>query len=273
MGETRFTFDRFLAEPIANIPVNEIQELLYEITSGISSFGDGNGEWSSWFRYCVPGLIRRSHESYAFTPLLEPTISAFMNVFWTPDTAPMEAGVRDDLVRTLGTCIMKRELWVDAQTPRLGTALGIRGGSTSVVFWGQSSGDFSASMFFALRYFPVHAFPSWIDSLLAIDHPAWRARLLVWLWGAASVLRSPTSRASDLERCQPSVSWQDSHCLGPREREDDPFLPEIRTRAFLDHMRKRLEGTLADFTFDGMPEVAETMASLGVVDSVFDAIF
>ncbi len=129
MGETRFTFDRFLAEPIANIPVNEIQELLYEITSGISSFGDGNGEWSSWFRYCVPGLIRRSHESYAFTPLLEPTISAFMNVFWTPDTAPMEAGVRDDLVRTLGTCIMKRELWVDARRRGWGQRWGFAAGA------------------------------------------------------------------------------------------------------------------------------------------------
>src|SRR5256885_547113 len=38
---------------------------------------------------------------------------------------------------------------------------------------------------FALRYFPLDGLPAFIDSVLAIEHAAWRARLVTWLWGAA----------------------------------------------------------------------------------------
>ena len=78
MSDTRRTFDELFTRPIAELPTSAFGSFLFELTSGISSFGDADGEWSEWLAYCLPDLILRSHESHGLTPLIEPTISAFM---------------------------------------------------------------------------------------------------------------------------------------------------------------------------------------------------
>lgn len=183
MSAARRTFDDFFAQPVAELPTDAFDAFLFELTSGIHSFGDTGGEWSEWFGYCLPDLIVRAHESHAFTSLFEPTISAFMNVYWPSELPPIYATFATDIYSTLGQCLMKPELWIDRTTPGLGTILGIRGQSSDALFWGRTSGGFSAAMFFALRYFPIEALPDWIDSLLEILHPAWQARFVTWLWG------------------------------------------------------------------------------------------
>jgi hypothetical protein len=142
MGERRHTFDDFVERPIAEIPVDSLGSFLFELTSGISSFGDVDGEWSEWFGYCLPDLILRSHESLVLAPLLEHTISAFMNVHWSSELPTIYRTFPADVWSTLGRCLMKPELWTDSSSPRLGAVLGHQGGSTDALFWGRTSGDF-----------------------------------------------------------------------------------------------------------------------------------
>src|SRR5262249_31914372 len=106
MGSRRFTFDRFVRIPIGQIPIAEFGSFLFEITSGLASFG-AREEWSSWFAFALPDLILRSHESYAFASLLEPTVSAFMNVYWRGGVPDYPEFARD-VASTLGRCLMKR---------------------------------------------------------------------------------------------------------------------------------------------------------------------
>ena len=273
MSGRRSTFDDFFARPIAELPIEAFGAFLFELTSGIHSFGDSDGEWSEWLGYCLPDLILRSHESDAFTPLIESTIAAFMNVYWSSELPPIYPTFATDIYSTLGRCLMKPELWIDRATPRLGSMLGMRGGMSDALFWGRTSGDFSAAMFFALRYFPIDSLPRWIDSVLDIAHPAWRARFVTWLWGAAALLRNPVATIHDLERCKPPIEWDNSHCIGPAEGGSGPFIPTARSECALMHFRTRLESVLPHWSFDESPEIARVMSDLGAIDALFDALY
>jgi hypothetical protein len=271
MGETRKTFDRFSEIPISEIPIQEIGPFLFELTTGISSFGEMSGEWHDWFAYALPDLILRSHESYAFHTVLEPTVSAMMNFFWERPPANYPQ-FEEDICATLGRCLMKPEAWTDARSPIARKILGIRGGGQPVVFWGQTSGDFSAAMFFALRTFPLDALGDFIDSVIAIESAPWRARLVTWLWGAAPLLRNGDVTARTLDKCNPPVSWENAHCIGPRD-EPGAILSRERCEKTVDEFRKRLEPVLASFDFSEDPEIAEVMQSLDATGAAFDALF
>ncbi len=67
-----------------------------------------------------------------------------------------------------------------------------------------------------MKYLPDALLPEWIQSVLEIRSPHWRAQLMVWLVGAHGLLSGRIGWPSEFIVGQvPSVSWAGSHSVGP----------------------------------------------------------
>jgi hypothetical protein len=80
--------------------------------------------------------------------------------------------------------------------------------------WWDASGDFSASLFFCLKYLPPSHVRNWFASVLQIGSAHWRAQVIAWLVGAHDLLEGRVDWPSEWKvNARPSVSWDWSHCL------------------------------------------------------------
>jgi hypothetical protein len=251
ISKERFFYTRLADEPVADVDADYLHNCLFEITSGTNSFGRRE-EWEQWFRFLLPDLILRGHERHSFTFLLEPTISAFKVIFW--DGLEGEyAGFRDDVVGTLGRCLMREELWDCRAThgrPPLGRFLRWQdeAGAIGPAGWhaGETSAPLAASLFFCLNYLPAEEIPSWVASLAAVEDPYFRGALVVWLLGALDLLSEEHPSAARVEKSNPSVGWHNSFLLasgsGMEEPTNDPrnFLPRENRAAFIREVRRRV---------------------------------
>jgi len=249
IGKERHFYTRLADEPVAEVDAGYLLGALFEIASGTNSFGR-RGEWEGWFRFLLPDLILRAHERHAFTFLLEEAINAFTVIFWDGLGGEYE-GFEDDVLRTLGRCLMKEELWDRrAGAGRRPLARFLRwedeAGEIGPAGWhaGQTSPALSASLFFCLKYLPAGEIPPWVGSLAAVEDPYFRGALVVWLLGALDLLSEERPGAGGIEGSNPSVSWHSSFLLPPNPgaaaggRAD--FLPRENRAAFLGEMRRRV---------------------------------
>ncbi|MFN2598448.1 MAG: hypothetical protein ABR563_14810, partial [Pyrinomonadaceae bacterium] len=224
MSAERELFYELSEQPIASIPVENLHRYLFEISSGTGCFGHSQ-EWDEWFKYLLPDLILRSHESYAFSDLLEHVVTAFMSIFWSGLDGEY-ADFRADVINSLSLCLMKDELWCDWQdSPGAASYKKAKflvweddEGKLTTSGWhaGQCSRPFSAMIFFCLKYLEPGEIVSWVRSLVEIGDPYWRGTLMVWLLGAHKLLLSEEPVPSQLEKAKPQISWADSHVLGSR---------------------------------------------------------
>ncbi len=198
----------------------------------------------------------------------------FMSVYWA-GAAGVYPGFEDDVLRTLGQCLMRKELWAESE-PVQRRVFGIRGTSRALVYWGSTSGDLSASLFFCLKYLEPERVEPWAQSLLDITAPAYRMRLLTWLWGAWPLLSAGLTNAQALEQARPRIGWDSSHCLGPANDEAaHPFLSAASTERFLHTVRRELTRDRAlswSASFDSDPELAEVEARLQVTAQVLNLV-
>jgi hypothetical protein len=261
MSDERTFYHELSEKPIAEIPIENLQHYLFEISSGISCFGLLE-EWDCWFKYLLPDLILRSHETYAFETLIEGVVTAFMNVFWK-GLEDEYAEFREDIINTLSLCLMKQKEWADCKNEVAGTsykkALFLvwenEEGQLEPSGWGagESNKAFSSMMFFCLKYLSTENISTWVESLLKIKDPYWRGTFMVWLLGAYDLLMMPVPLPSKLEKTNPRVHWHDSHVLGSRfgslGAEEPPdagfndnkdFLVPENNAAFLAEIRERL---------------------------------
>jgi hypothetical protein len=125
-------------------------------------------------------------------------------------------GFRDDALLTLGRCMMDGECW-DGSNIALGRILRRSDNNPNRVWvWWDASGDFTASMFFCLKYLPESLVAPWLRSMLEITSPHWRAQVIVWMVGAHDILNGAVKWPSEFrEDARPSVAWEWSHCLRP----------------------------------------------------------
>jgi hypothetical protein len=223
MGAQRRMFPE-LAGDLDQLSVDELQRALTEIASGPSSFGR-LAEWTDWYHYLMPRLMERAHEG-CFEDLLEYLITGFMALYPAGVHEEPYRGFAEDALFTLGRSIMDARCWLGDEI-RLGTILHRSNNNPNRVWcWWDASGDFSASMFFCLKYLPQEQIRPWFESVLGIPSPHWRAQVLVWLLGAHSLLTGHTLWPSGFETTRaPSISWAWSHCLRSE------LLDEQRTRA------------------------------------------
>jgi hypothetical protein len=213
MGKQRRMYHELQGD-LSVLPVQDIQDPLAEIASGTGSFGPMR-EWDDWYHYLLAEMLPRSHEHYV-NSLVETLITAFIAVYPNGISAARYRQFPEDALLTLGKCIMDESCW-DGTEIAIGTILHRSNNNPAQVWrWWDASGDFSASMFFCLKYLPEPLVRGWIESALAIPSPHWRAQLIVWLVGAHDLLAGRIGWPSQLpESAYPSVAWDWSHCIRP----------------------------------------------------------
>jgi len=219
MTEKRRTFDTLLGD-LNVVPFSEIAYALGEITSGTGSFGP-NQEWTEWYHYLLAHLVHRANESLAFESLLELFISGFIAIYPRGISGPKYAGFAEDVMATLGRSLMAADRWHGGQIVAGSILQRHRNPKTGIWGWYDASGDFSASMVFHIKYVPLDSLQPWLQSVLAIDSPHWRAQVLVWFVGARRLLIDENVFPADLESSSksdesgygPDVGWGWSHAL------------------------------------------------------------
>ncbi len=194
------------------IPVERLQDTLYEIAVGTHSFGPQK-EWQSWFRYLLPRLIPRSHETH-IDALLDTLITAFFTQHPKGLDEEPYPGFRADALLTLGRCLMDHVCWPDGDLD-VGMCLNKSYFKpTGLWWWDQASEKLSASLFFCLKYLRPAQIGPWMDSVLGISSPYWRAQVMIWLLGAHGVLTGAVKQPSEFSYDDyPRIDWAVSYCL------------------------------------------------------------
>ena len=121
---------------------------------------------------------------------------------------------REDVLLTLGRCLMEPQCW-NGRELVIGEMLHRDNFNPNRLwFWWNASGDFSASMFFCLKYLPREWVAVWFRSVLEIDDPHWRAQVIVWSVGAHDMLTGEAKWPAEFNmNARPAVVWDESHCL------------------------------------------------------------
>jgi len=218
MGERRF-FTELMGD-LDSLPMPELQGPLQEIASGTGSFGSRD-EWIAWYHYLLARTLPRALDDY-LTTLLESLVTGFVAMYPNGVYSAPYKTFREDTILTLGRCLMERSCW-DAGEIVVGRLLHRSNNNPKQVWcWWDASGDFSASMFFCLKYLPDALVGNWLRSVLAIKSPHWRSQVMVWMVGAHDLLTGKIGWPSELKiGARPSVSWEWSHCLRPELAQGD----------------------------------------------------
>lgn len=246
----RRRFYKELQGDLALLSARDLQGPLNEIASGTSSFGPAQ-EWYDWYHYLLGEVLPRSQQHFVY-PLLESLITGFIALY--PNgvgSAPYDQ-FRDDALRTIGKCIMDEHCWngpdifVEPVLPRSNS------NPAHVWGWWGASSDFTASMFFCLKYLPASQVQDWLESVLEIASPHWRAQIMVWLVGAHDLLTGRIDWPSELhENAYPSVTWDWSHCLRPElAATDGSGLPAMTSLLSENSRARALEVVHGYFTED-----------------------
>lgn len=212
MGEGRRMFSELQGD-LATLPAERIACALDEIASGTVAFGP-RSEWRDWYLYLLGQLLAPEVACRVRVPAGR-LVTAFIALDRTMAQPPYRGFVHDALL-TLGRLAMERDRWtasVDADAAPLHTH-GERRTADGAL------GELSAVLVFCLRYVPPPGLQAWWQSVLRIDSPHWRARIMTWLVGAHGLLSGTVGWPGDLpESAWPSVEWDGAHWLKAEHRD------------------------------------------------------
>lgn len=160
-----------LQEALTNHPADTyyVQDFLHDVGGGIRIFGRRQ-EWVDWYLFLLPFLLERIFED----ELLLLTLNYFFNLY--PHVIVEEySGFRDDVLVTLGRCIMNPFLWEN--------------GDLDTQHWwfdewaGYWVPSLNASMMFGMKYLTDEEIPEWIASIGSIQGDHWLASIRSWTRG------------------------------------------------------------------------------------------
>lgn len=211
MSETRRMYDELMGDP-DTIPIELLEQALWVIASGTSSFGHRD-EWHEWFHYLLALSIGRARESTrAFKEILGTLITAFITQY--PGGVALEPyqGFRVDALNTLGRCVMDPSCWPKVAISAQHCLDRFEHRRTGRRFWFQVSPILSASLFFCLKYLRSVEIGPWTESLLRIQDTPWRAELIVWFVGVRGVFSGATLQPAQFDKrswCHIGWEWSD----------------------------------------------------------------
>jgi hypothetical protein len=262
MGEKRRTFDALLVNA-AGAGLPELVNALGEIASGSRSFGRPP-EWDDWFHYLLPRLIPRANETFAFDSLLEYLVTAFVAIHPNQASHPPYEYFVEDALHSLGKVIMAPDGWHDGGIVPGRLLQRFPNRQTGKWGWNHASGDFSASMFFCLKFLPEASIKPWMKSVLAIRSPHWRAQVMVWFAGARRLFREDRVFPDDLESAAdaPEVGWAWSHVLRAVEPNESFVDSDVRSEV-LQTMREFFSQAVFDEWLMSISEVDYLETELG----------
>ncbi len=259
MSGERRSFKRFSQLEVADVEAAEISEILTEITGAISSFGRQK-EWVAWFHYLLPRATRRAFDPTRGSSFLIESVVSSVVANYPGRIEETYRGFRGDLIHTVGRAIMASDLWSDGRI-RLAEVLCKEPESPGQPWgWYAPSRDLSASMCFCLKYLDTEALGPWVESWMAIDDPHWRTQILAWLITFYRWLDSGIEQPKELDRLDPSPSWEGSELLGGCYSESGcepiPFLSDQTVKVFLDLIQQRFDEDLVLLWADTFDDTA-----------------
>lgn len=279
MGDERRMFPE-LKGNLDEIPTYDLQESLEEIASGTSAFGPLR-EWNEWYHYLLGQLLPRSHESFV-SYLLESLITGFMAVYPNGIYRERYKGFREDVLHTLGRCMMDSSCW-NGSDIAVGKVLRQSDNNPNRVWgWWNASGDFSASMFFCLKYLPESSVESWLRSVFDIPSPHWRAQIIIWLVGAHGILTNAIRWPSEFSlEARPHIDWEWSHCLKAEMAAADDsgapptptFIPEASRAAALSLAQSYFSENVFLEWLDCISTVPYLEKELAEIPSTFETLY
>lgn len=279
MSDDRQMFDA-LAGDLSRLDIDYLKKALNEIASGTSAFGP-SAEWQSWYHYLLGRILPRAHEA-SLGSLLESLINGFFALY--PDGVQHAPYPRflDDVLTTLGRSLMEPHCWNGTEI-KVGAMLRRSNNNPAQVWgWWDASGDFSASMFFCLKYLPPACVHGWLQSVLAIPSPHWRAQVLVWLVGSHDILTGKICWPSEFDiQARPSVDWEWACCLRPEllalaglplDHAAD-FLPATSRELMLQLARTHFTSEVYLAWLESIDAVPYLAAELTGIPSTFEALY
>lgn len=237
MGETRRMYPALMHDDPSRWPREELDSALYELASGPVAFGPLR-EWSLWFAFLLPRALELLGRSGAAALDDDRLLSGLITATFVhyPDCERVPAHLRRDLLDTLGRAMFAPSLW---------NASGMKEGAFCSPWQrGTRYGDmlypsdaFSASCALIAKYLDPERLVDWLDSVMRIADPFWRAGWVVWLAGAAPILVDGAyPNALDSDGSHPA-GWLNAHLLDAPSK---PIVPGVPPPAFVDAQRRRL---------------------------------
>ena len=280
MSEERKMYPELSAD-LTQLSAEEIQRPMTEIPAGYSSFGPMK-EWEDWYHYLLPHVLPRAHKGSILASLVETLITGYIALYPNGVHVAPYKTFREDTLRTLGLCMMEPKCWNGRQIV-VGEILHRSNANPRGVWrWWDASGDFSASMFFCLKYLPLDLLGGWMRSVLAIPSPHWRAQLIVWAVGAHGMLEGRVGWPSQWnQNASPAVSWDWSHCLRPELASGDAsgispmtaLLPEASRGDALHLLRSYFTEDVFLEWLESIGTVEYLRVELGEIPSAFERLF
>jgi len=279
MGDQRRMFPE-LQGNLNELATSDLQKPLEEIASGTSSFGPMK-DWNIWYHYLLGALLPRSHEA-SDSYLLESLVTGFMAIYPNGIHGEPYQGFREDVLLTLGRCMMDGMCW-NGSDIAIGKVLRRSNDNPNRVWvWWDASGDFTASMFFCLKYLPESSVKPWLHSVFDISSPHWRAQLIVWLVGAYGMLNNTVRWPSEFSaKDHPYIGWEWSHCLRPELAASDDggappvpaFIPENARMSVLAVVRSYFSEDRFRDWLDCISKVSYLEAELAGIPATFEMLY
>jgi len=286
MGEAWFMSDSRKMYPelmgdLDKLPAEAIQKPMMEIAGGFSAFGALDG-WGEWYHYLLPRMLPRWNDRYSQDSVVETLISCFCAIYPEGVHAVPYRHFREDVLLTLGRCLMETQCW-NGEELAVGEMLHRNNfHPNGVSCWGDASGDFSASVFFCLKYLPQDLVSGWFQSVLEIRDPHWRVQLMVWAIGAHAMLTGEVKWPEQFNVwARPSVTWHESHCLRSEMVTEvsrgatpmPPFLPDASREQALHRLRTHFTEDVFLEWLDSISRVDYLYSELNELPEKFERLF
>ena len=272
ISETRFLWTGLVDQPLAHFPVEEWENVLWDI-SGTGNFGHLE-EWDLWFRFLLPELIEQGN---THPQLFENLLNAFFNIFDQGITEEYP-GFRSDVFNTLPLYLMRPEYWINEEDEiskqPLKQALFLKHPSFHHN-WNcrEVHGEFSAAIFFCLRYLTPEEMTTWVKSLTEIQDTYWRGQLLIWLVGFMELVSNLSITPRKFEKNVPQLEWHYSFLSRAWENGTE-FLSSKNIAAFLAEIRARISPEVVLQWVDDFSRNSSLANQLfDIPDLYFDKIF
>jgi hypothetical protein len=259
----------FELEP-QDLSIELLQQVLTEITFDITTYDQERNADSvlatDWFYFLLPYLIDKGHQKVANVYFTESLIAAVIATTISFNRA-LYQDFESDLVSTIGQIVMSSFFW---QNERLKFCFV----DEQLEIWEVApacSGPISAWIYFNIFFLKTDQINGWVQSMLDIEDPFWRANLLAWLAAAGKLqCREPFKIPSDY-RVFPCVTWENADIL----QKSRIRIEEARLNTFLDAIRQYIDvERMLSWTpqFKVYPNVYEWFTTARLCDVIADDI-
>lgn len=238
MGESRRYYETLLDPHRIRADNAELLTALEEIGSGQVCFGP-MPEWTDWLHYLLSRLPALANEG-RLDLVYEAAVTALMTRYPGGGAEPPYVEFFDDVLAALGVNFVR------ARWPSLTIA--------SLPDWERridAGGVFCAALCLVAKYAKTADLPGWWASVVAIESPCWRARLLLWMASVSPLLTNADALPSDSDAALPhfrNAYWQGVEWMGrDRSAADDgstsyrPFIPRKNAECLIAGFRALLD--------------------------------